>query len=180
MKPNQHTKTKMKTLFLTSLAALCLCASVAKVEAQVSSIDLVTVTSVPPVVALSVVTNGWTQQPILITRNCALAIAGQFYQTNVIAGSAVTIGGSFSIDQTNFGLAPFTLTGTAPSNSPAWVQAGTNIVNNNPIMMGTNWTQFQLSGYAAVEINVFTNGSAATSVFGTLKLNKPTLNTQTY
>ena len=74
---------------------------------------------------LQSLTNGVTLPPsaatnqnniILLTRDCDLAAAFQFFTTNGTA--TVTIAGSFSIDQTNFGLAPFTLSGTASSKQP--------------------------------------------------------------
>jgi hypothetical protein len=86
--------------------------------------------------------------------------------------------GSFSIDTTNFGLMPFTLTGTAPSNSLAAVLGGTNLA---AISVGTNWAHSALSGFAAVNFNATTNGSSTSSLFNAgVKVNRPTINTQTY
>ena len=151
-------------------------------SAQVSSVALFQITNIPPIAAASVATNGYTNQIVLLTKNCALAFAAQFYQTNSLAaGSTVVVGGSFSIDTTNFGIAPFTLSGLANSNNVAWVQAGTNLTFNRPITIQTNWGQNTLSGYAAIMFNIFTNTSSTSAVYNAgCWLSRPTLNTQTY
>ncbi len=143
-------------------------------SAQVSSEDLVQCTNLPsPVAANSgVVSNNL----ILLTRDCDLSLAGQFWVTNTgfvatnSGGSyTVTVAGSFSLDQTNFGLFPFTLTGTATTN-----------FLTQPITLWTNYSHNAIAGFTAVNVYAFTNACTNSSLFGILKANRPTINTATY
>ena len=143
-------------------------------EAQVSPLNLNTLTNVPSPLAASsgTVSNG----VFLLTRDCDLAFAAQFFTTN--GTGTATVAGSFSLDTTNFGLSPFVLTGTALSNNLAAVTGGTNIP---PVTVYTNWQHAAIAGYTAVIFNGFTNGASTSSLFnGGAKINRPTINTATY
>jgi hypothetical protein len=171
----------MKTYLQKITLGLALAAAVfvaAPSHAQVSSVSLYAITNVPAVVPASLGTNGYTNQVILLTKNCCLALASRMCVTN--GTSQVTIGGSFSLDTTNFGIAPFLLTGVVPSNNVVAVMGGTNQPAIVPGLY-TNWNQQFLSGFAAVMLNIYTNGSSTSSVYNAdIKLSRPTLNTSTY
>jgi len=172
----------MKNCFSTSWLIAGLAALTFSLEpsafAQTSSPTLFAATNIPSIVGAGVVTNGWTNQIIPLTKNCCVAVEALWCVTNGTATCA--LGGSFSIDGTNFGVAPFTLLGIVPSNNLVAVLGGSNSPAVIPGLY-TNWSQAWLSGYSALMLNVFTNNSATSSVFNAgVKISRPTLNTQTY
>jgi len=163
-----------------SACALAACAPTLATQAQVSSLDLVQCTNLPspiPATTPGSAANGVVSNNlILLTRDCDLSLAGQFWVTNTgfvatnSGGSyTVTVAGSFSLDQTNFGLFPFTLTGTATTN-----------FLTQPITLWTNYSHNAIAGFTAVNVYAFTNACTNSSLFGILKANRPTINTATY
>lgn len=185
------------TLALAILGILALMAPPAR--AQVSPTSIIVITNIPAIITTNlsttfalnpglyaptnpaagpIFTNGIQNGVIPLTKNCALALALRWYTTN--GPAVVGVGGSFGLDGTNFGLAPFTLVGTAFSNAP--VASPLGLTNGCPVTISTNWTQNTLSGYAFMVLNVFTNTASGTSaVYNASSIaSRPTLNTQTY
>jgi hypothetical protein len=159
-----------------ALAALCTPHSAL---GQVSSPTLFGQTNIPPVIPASTATAAWTGQTNLLTKNCCAAFEALLYCTNS-SWTSVTIGGSFTIDGSNFGVAPFTISGIAPSNNIGALSSNWIAPSVVPGLC-TNWTQNQLSGYCGVMFNVFTNTSSTNPVLNAgVKLSRPTLNTATY
>ena len=141
---------------------------------QVSSINLTQLTNAPLPLAAS--TGVISNNVLYLTRDCDLAAAFQFFTTN--GPATVTVAGSFSIDTTNFGLSPFTLSGVAVSNAPVGSTSTTNTVAIN---LGTNFNHSVIAGYTAVNFYAWTNSSSTSAVFNAgSKLNRPTINTQTF
>jgi hypothetical protein len=146
-----------------------------RASAQVSSLDLFSMSNATPIIAYGVTSNTF-----LLTRDCEFGIDGRFFSTN----SAVPVGlaGSFSLDTTNFGLMPFTLSGVATSNG---VPGSMALTSSNSIAVPTIWTNFNhnvIASFAAVRLYL-TNGTPAnttTNLFGGLLINRPTINTGTY
>jgi hypothetical protein len=169
--------------FLRKLGAGLLVASVlafaSQAQAQIVSPTLYAVTNLTGSVAASWGTNGYTGQPIPLTKNCCLALGTTATVTNS-SWTTLVIGGSFSVDGTNFGVAPFQLQGNIASNNVGayvsnWVSPGV------VVSLCTNWSQAWLSGYSAVQVNIVTNTSSTNPVVGlAVKLSRPTLNTATY
>ena len=112
--------------------------------AQVVPTTITSLTNVPATLATN--TTSTTTNILALGKNSALAL-----QVPVISASGNTatfgVSGSFSVDGTNFGTAPFWLTGAAN---------GTTLV-----VLTTNWNQFQLAGYTAVNFTTWTNGATA-------------------
>jgi len=134
-------------------------------HAQVYSPTLFTATNLPGTLSSNVVSV--TTNIFPLTKNCCLSLTSRF-QTSAGAGTGV-ISGSFSQDGTNFGCAPFTLTGTLSTAYPT-----------NAITAWTNFSQAQLSGFSAINITTFTNtGPGVCTNFG-VQLNRATLNTATF
>jgi len=163
----------MGLAFVLSLSALFALPSAS--QAQTSSLDLVPFTNAVPITAYGVTSNTFT-----LTRDCDLAIDARLFTTN--SASLATLAGSFSLDTTNFGMAPFTLSGTALSNG---IPGYTSLTSSNTIVLPTLWTNFNhsvIAGFAAVQLYLTNSTSAntTTNLFGTLKLNRPTINTATY
>lgn len=146
-----------------------------RASAQTSSLDLVGMTNATPIIAYGVTSNTFT-----LTRDCDLAIDARLFTTN--SSVAAALAGSFSIDTTNFGLSPFTLSGVATSNG---IPGLTSLTSSNSIAVPTFWTNFNhsvIAGFTSVRLYL-TNSAATdttTNLFGTLILNRPTINTATY
>lgn len=150
--------------------ALCLCASVVSFSAidataQISSPTLYTLTNLPATLASNVI--DYTTNIVPLTKNCALAVAGRTF--SAYSQGAEVLSGSFSLDGTNFGLAPFTLTAL---NSVAYP--------TNGISQWTNWSQAYLGGFAYVNFTLITNTGAGTTTNLGWIVSRPTLNTATY
>ena len=125
------------------VAIICLLAVFAlPARAQVSPLTLTALTNFPATLAAgatSTVTN-----IIPVPRYGGLALSVPF---NVASGTAsVVVGGSFTVDGTNYGCAPFTLTAAATGTTQA--------------MLSTNWSTAQLAGYSGVNFTTLTNSSA--------------------
>ena len=168
-------KKLFKQITLALLALLLTFSLQPSAFAQTSSLDLVGFTNATPITAYGVISNTFT-----LTRDCDLAIDARLFTTNSSAG--IVLAGSFSVDTTNFGLAPFTLSGTATSNG---MPGYTTLLSSNSIVNPTCWTNFNhsvIGGFSAVKLYL-TNSTAVnttTNLFGTVILNRPTINTATY
>ncbi len=177
-RPNQINKEMKKYLTKSALiAGLAVLAFSLQPSAfaQTSSLDLVGFTNAPPIIGFGVVSNTFT-----LTRDCDLAIDARLFTTNNPVGTTLT--GSFSIDTTNFGLSPFTLSGVATSNG---VPGQTSLTPSNSIVNPTFWTNFNhtvIAGFSAVKLYLTNSTSAntTTNLFGTVILNRPTINIATY
>ena len=168
---------KFKIIVRAAAAAVLLQLAIGNPQsamAQVSSINLTQLTNAPLPLAAS--TGVISNNVLYLTRDCDLAAAFQFFTTN--GPATVTVAGSFSIDTTNFGLSPFTLSGVAVSNAPVGSTSTTNTVAIN---LGTNFNHSVIAGYTAVNFYAWTNSSSTSAVFNAgSKLNRPTINTQTF
>jgi hypothetical protein len=132
---------------------------------QIASPTLYSLTNVPVTLASNVVC--YQTNIIPLTKNCALAVAGRTV-TSLGAGTEV-LSGSFGLDGTNFGLAPFTLTVPLSTTYPT-----------NGVTMWTNWPQNYLSGFAYVNFTLITNTGPGTVTNYSWLVSRPTLNTSTY
>lgn len=109
----------------------------------------------------------YTTNIVPLTKNCALALSARFNTSSSTANGILA--GSFSVDGTNFGCAPFLLVGAATTTAPA-----------NGVTCWTNFTQNQLAGFCALNITAATNSAAVTLTNLGVVANRPTLNTATY
>lgn len=161
---------------ILSLAALS-AALIVPARAQVTSPTVFILTNMPPTLASNVVnylTNAsLSTQVIPLTKNCCLSVAGRTVSSP--GGGSEIISGSFTIDGTNFGVAPFTIMAPNTTTAPA-----SNGGVNPTVSVYTNWSQFQLSGFAAVTFNQATNTGPGITTNLSWVVNRAVLNTQTY
>ncbi len=111
-------------------------------RAQVSPLTLTSLTNFPATLAAgatSTVTN-----IVPVPRNGGLALSVPF---NAASGSGnVQVGGSFTVDGTNYGVAPFTINAAANGTTT--------------VMLWTNWSAAYLAGFSAVNFTTLTNATA--------------------
>ena len=157
------TRTVKRLAVVAAVAGFALIAP--QIQAQVSSLNNYSLTTLPATLASNVVSA--TTNIIPLTRNCGLSLAGRA-NTSAGAGTEV-LSGSFSNDGTNFGIAPFTLTFTLSTTFPT-----------NTVSVGTNWSPAALSGFVAVNFTTLTNTGPGTATNIGWVVNRPTLSTATY
>jgi|GEM_PF-2246350 len=145
-----------KTKFALALAAIIglILFTAPPAQAQVTPLTLSGLTNFPATLAAgatSTVTN-----IVAVPRYGGLAVSLPF---NAASGSgSVVLGGSFTVDGTNYGCSPFTLIGTANGTTQ--------------VMLSTNWNQLQLAGYSGVNFTTLTNAASN----GVLTNKAPTVN----
>ena len=134
----------LKNKFLAALFAVAFIGLTSTGSAQVTSINLNFFTNFPATLATSAASTVTNIYPV--GKNSSLAIQVPFVSA---AGNTapVSVSGCFTIDGTNYGTTPFTLTGNAN---------GTNLV-----VLQTNFTTFQLAGYSGINVYLWTNGATA-------------------
>ena len=148
--------------FIAVLAVAAPFAFCQPTRAQVTSPTLFSITNFPVTLASNVVSI--TTNMIPLTKNCCVAFSGTV--TNTLLGGTVVIQGSWTVDGTNYGVAPWTLT---------VAEAG-----QTKVTIATNWSQATLSGYSGLNITTITNTGAGTMTNFGFVISRPTLNTLTY
>jgi hypothetical protein len=136
-------------------------------SAQVSPLNNLVLTNVPPTVAAGTAVT--SNNVVNLTRYCGLSVGGRF--NGSAASGTELVYGSFSNDNTNFGMAPFILTGSTVGTTPP---------TNGVVQTWTNWSQAQLSGFTAVQFSIWTNSGSGTITNWAWLANRPTFSTQTY
>jgi hypothetical protein len=133
---------------------------------QVFSPTLFPLTNLPPTLAASGVST--TTNLVSLTKNACLSVAGRVNSS--LAGGTTALIGSFSIDGTNFGVAPFVLI------TPTLAVAAPGVT----VTVWTNWPQSYLSGFSAVNFTILSNTSTGIATNWGFVVNRATLNTLTY
>lgn len=134
-------KTKLKSLLLIG-SLLALLAIPAR--AQVTSTTIYGLTNFPATLASGATST--TTNIVPLTKDAGFALQGIF---NVSAGTSnVVVQGSFTVDGTNYGTAPWTW--IIPANGTTRVVAS------------TNWNRAQLAGFTGVNVTTVTNGNSGT------------------
>lgn len=156
---------------LSSLFMLLFCVALLgapRASAQTTALNNFPLTNMPPTLGSNVVY--YMTNVVQLTKNCGLSVAGR--TTATITGGNEVLYGSFSNDNTNFGINPFTMTA---ANSTLVPQFPTNTLTAY-----TNFAQAALSGLTAVNFYLVTNNGAGVVTNTGWVANRPTLNVNTF
>lgn len=166
----------MKHIIRLFAAAGLFCVGASDSHAQIASPTLYPLTNMPPTLASNVVnclTNSLGLPTIIpLTKDCDLAIAGRANTSS--GGGSEIISGWFSIDGTNFGIAPFQLSIALTTGYPT---NGFGFPTNS---CSTNFAHSVIAGYTAVEFYNVTNTGPGTASNLQWEVSRPTINTLTY